>query len=209
MRFQAGLQIILLVTAGIIVFSVIKPKFESISLEQTEVVSYRTALENLGQYNQKLQSLMNEADALSAYDRSVLFRYLPEEVDSPAVARDISNIVTQNRLLLLDIIAQDPEPILTDTPVMDDGTGMDPYAAEQSVIAEEGQILPGTLVSHTFEVEVVGTYEQIKSMLKDLERNAYPLRVIEFTFNLEEAEEEGSNLVQYSLLLETYSLASS
>jgi len=60
-----------------------------------------------------------------------------------------------------------------------------------------------SLMSQQFEVEVVGTYEQIKAMLSDLERNAYPLKIVEFEFELEEVN---ASLVQYSLLLETYAL---
>src|SRR5690606_34162802 len=116
MRFQAGIQIGLLLVAIIIAFSVIKPKIESIGTDQNEVASYRAAIENIGRYNQQLQALINQANALSAYDRSVLWRYLPETVDATLVANDISNIVSQNRLLLLDIIPDEPGLVTAEVP---------------------------------------------------------------------------------------------
>lgn len=207
MRFQAGIQITLLIVAIIIAFSVIKPKIESIRADQGEVASYREAIENIGLYNQRLQSLINQANSLSAYDRSVLLRYLPEEVDATLVASDISNIVSANRLLLLDIIPDLPEAVTVETgEVINDpnAVAMEPtvgVVVDGSVTAPEG-----VLMAQQFKVEVVGTYDQMKAMLKDFERNAYPLRLVEFEFELEEGN---SNLVQYSLILETYSLSSS
>ncbi len=202
MRFQAGIQITLLVVAIIIAFSVIKPKIEDISTDQNEVASYRTAIENIGRYNQRLQALINEANTLSAYDRAVLLRYLPEEVDATLVARDIANIVSQNRLLLLDIVPNPPSIVTTETP--DPSLANAAPTAPAGVLVEgQNEIPEGSLISQQFQVEVVGTYDQMKSMMRDFERNAYPLRLVEFQFGL---EEDGSGLVQYSLLLETYAL---
>ncbi len=200
MRFQAGIQITLLVVAIVIAFSVVKPKIDSIRAEQSEVAAYRVAVENIGTYNQRLQTLTNESNSISAHDRALLWRYLPEEVDATAVARDIANIVSQNRLLLLDIVPSTVEPVTSETV---DDPSMIPM--DSGVLADDGTVTAGILFSQKFQVEVVGTYDQIKSMLRDLERNAYPLRLIEFDFSL---EGESSSLIQYSLTLETYALPS-
>lgn len=195
----------LLVVAVIIAFSVIKPKIEAISSDQNEVASYRTAIENIGRYNQQLQTLINQANALSAYDRAVLWRYLPEAVDATLVASDISNIVSQNRLLLLDIVPGEPTVVTAETLDPNQPGALPTAPVVQTGVVVEGQSgLPeGAFISQQFQVEVVGTYEQMKGMMRDFERNAYPLRLVEFEFGL---EEEGSGLVQYSLLLETYAL---
>lgn len=201
MRFQAGIQITLLVIAGIIAFSVIKPKIESIRVEQNEIASYREAVGNIGLYNQRLQSLINQTNSISSYDRNVLWRYLPEEVDATQVASDISNIASQNRMLLLDIIPNPVAPVTTQTT-----ENLNQNAAnsdnQSGVVLEEGQSMAGILLAQQFQVEVVGTYDQMKDFLRDLERNAYPLSLIEFQFE----QEEQSSLIQYSLLLETYAL---
>ena len=210
MRFQAGIQIILLITAGVIVFTVIKPKFESIRQTQAEVADYRDAVASIGQYNQKLQELMNQASAIPAEDLAALYRYLPEEVDAVAVARDISNIVNSQDLLLVDVIPDDPEEIVTETSA--DSALADPnMVVDPAVPADPDAFVEGSnetnalkMMSQKFDVSVVGTYEDMKLMLQDLERNDYPLRVIEFSFTL---DEENSDLVEYSLILETYSLS--
>ena len=63
----------------------------------------------------------------------------------------------------------------------------------------------GYLLSQTFKVEVVGTYEQMKAMLQDIEKNNYPLRITDFEFTVE--DDETTDLVQYSLILETFALS--
>jgi len=206
MRFQAGIQILLLVIAMVIAFSVIKPKIAAISADQSEVASYRAAIENIGRYNQQLQALINQANSLSAYDRSVLWRYLPEEIDATLVSSDIANIVSQNRLLLLDIVPSELSLVTAETedPNMPGDVAVAPVDPTGVVIEGEAGMPKGLLVSQQFQVEVVGTYEQMKAMMRDFERNAYPLKLVNFEFNL---EEEGSGLVQYSLLLETYALS--
>lgn len=214
MRFQAGLQILLLITAVVIVFTVIKPKFEAIRLVQTETVSYKSAVDNIGQYNARLQQLASQASAISATELTALHRYLPEKVDTVAVGRDIANIAGKNGLLLLDVVVKDGKEILTETeniaPAADSALGME--GSEVSTTPDPGMFVEGqasrkssVLMSHVFQVSAIGTYESMKSMLQDIERNDYPLRVIELAFTV---DEEDSDLIDYSLLLETYSLTS-
>jgi len=209
MRFQAGLQIILLVTAVVIVFTVIKPKFDSIREAQVEALSYQSAVDNIGQYNARLQQLTDQAGAISAEELAALYRYLPESVDAVAVGRDINNIADKNGLLLLDVVPKDGVEIVVDAEA---APATDPAVRDPAMMRVEGTYAEGqpsrkssVLMSHAFAVEVIGTYDSMKSMLEDLERNDYPLRVVEFSFGV---DEEGSDLVEYSLVLETYSLTS-
>lgn len=209
MRFQAGIQIVLLVTAVVIVFTVIKPKFDSIRQAQVEALSYQSAVDNIGQYNARLQQLTNQAGAISAEELAALYRYLPESVDAVAVGRDINNIADKNGLLLLDVVPKDGIEVVVDTEV---APATDPAATDPAMTPAEGTYVEGqpsrkssVLMSHAFAVEVIGTYEGMKSMLEDLERNDYPLRVVEFSFGV---DEDGSDLVEYSLVLETFSLTS-
>lgn len=202
MRFQLGIQIILLILAGVIAFSVIKPKFEDIREDQKEVVAYKAALDNIAKYNQRLQALISESNTLPSSDRNALFRYLPESIDTTAVSRDITNIVSRNLLLMLDISF---DPIVPVTAVNPDGTVMSVSSPDYAAVSGgviEGLVGPA-LLSQKFNLTVVGTYSQMKDMMSDLERNNYPLRLIDFSFSLEETP---TDLIQYSLVLETYAL---
>ncbi len=204
MRFQAGTQIALIIVSIVIVFTVIKPKLAEIGFVQNEVVTYRTALDNIGQYNQRLQNLISQSKAMSVSEKETLFRYLPESIDAVAVGRDISNMVNSNDLLLLDVAPSDP--VRVTTAVADEGTvsadGMDTGAVAPTP-EEGGPTVTGGMYSQQFKISVVGTYDQMKGFLKDMERNAYSLRLVDFKFEL---EEEGGLVSQYDLTVETYAL---
>ncbi len=204
MRFQAGTQIALIIVSIVIVFTVIKPKLAEIGFAQNEVVTYRTALDNIGQYNQRLQNLISQSKAMSASEKETLFRYLPESIDAVAVGRDISNMVNSNDLSLLDVTPGNPT--LVTTAVADEGMvsadGMDTGAVAPTP-EEGGPTVTGGMYSQQFKVSVLGTYDQMKGFLKDMERNAYSLRLVDFKFEL---EEEGGLVSQYDLTVETYSL---
>lgn len=217
MRFQAGIQIILLITAVVIVFTVIKPKFEMISQSQAEAVAYKSALDNIGQYNGRLQALMNQASAISAEDLAALYRYLPEKIDAVEVGRDISNIATDNGLLLLDVSPKDAEAVETEVDTAAVGVPVDPSMSgdpsmpdptmtgdPNAFVESSAKTRSLSLSSQTFDVKAIGSYEDMKGMLQDLERNDYPLQVVEFSFV---TDEEGGDLMEYTLALRTYSLA--
>ena len=209
MRFQLGIQVLLLIIAAAIAFGVIKPKFEDIRVDQNEIASYRSAIENIGRYNQTLQTLLNDYNSLPASDREALSRYLPESIDVAVVSRDISNIVDLNRLLLMDISFGVATPVTT---TLNEGVVVDPYMAESfnnesaGLVGDVSGVAPSGLYSQSFEVSVVGTYEQMKEMLKDFEQNDYPLRLTSLKFSLDDSS---SGLIQYSFVLETYALPAS
>lgn len=204
MRFQAGIQILLIVISLVIVFTVIKPKFDDISYQQNEMITYQSALNNIGQYNQRLQTLINQAKAMNEEERSSLMRYLPEEIDAVAVGRDIVNIAEQNGLLLMEI---EPSPATLITTSMPDQTVVDPSSAEMEGSVTEGDGTSssknGGLYGQKYKLSVVGGYDSMKDFLKDIERNAYPLRLVEFSF---EINEEPGQLQKYEMTLETYAL---
>lgn len=196
----------LLVVSVIIVFTVIKPKFSEISYYQNEMATYQTALDNIGRYNQRLQNLINQANAMSSEDRDNLFRYLPESVDSVAISRDIENMINNNKLILTEISTDEPQAVtsaaaptsevLAPTDDMTDDLSVEGVAIVDSEISAS----TSRLISQDFTVNVFGRYEDMKSFLKDLERNVYPLRLVEFEFTVE----EDGPLVEYKLVLQTY-----
>lgn len=198
-------------------FTVIKPKFEAISQSQAEAMAYKSALDNIGQYNARLQDLMNQASAISADDLAALYRYLPEKIDAVEVGRDIANIATDNGLLLIDVTPEDAEAVETELDTTTDGVAVDPSMTGDAAMADptmsgdpnafvesSARTRALSLSSQTFDVKAIGSYDDMKAMLQDLERNDYPLQVVEFSFV---TDEEGGDLMEYSLVLRTYSLA--
>lgn len=197
MRYQAGIQIILIIISVVIIYMVIKPKFEEIAANQNETSKYNDAIEKANDYNAKLQELIARANSMPRTDRLALDRFLPESINTTLVARDITNIVERNGLILLDITAGELVTVSVNSsgePMSEDG-----QLVIEDVLTREAR---NQMNSQVFSLGAVGTYEQMKQMLGDFERNAYPLRLVKFGFDAR----EDSILYRYSIDLETYSL---
>lgn len=202
MRFQVFIQIALLIIAIVIAVTVIRPKLADMQATQAETNSYKTALDNIDAYNRRLQALTTQVNAISADRLASLDRFLPEDIDPTVVARDISNIVEQNNMLMLDIT--ESEPAVVSTTVGKDFEVDSPENIPAGAFyGDIGQAVSG-LVAHQFTLSMVGNYKDLKTTLADFERNIYPLRVVEFNFDAAD-----SDLVSYRIVLETYSLPAS
>ena len=194
MRFQAGIKILLLIVAVVIVFTVIRPKFAEIQYVQDEIIGYQLALSKAGEYNQRLNELFNRANSIPANQRTELNRYLPVTLDATEISRDIENIVLSNDLLLVELSATESSDVSVTVPGADESD----FIQFSEQISED---VTG-LISQRFSFDTIGTYEQLKSMLQDFERNAYPLRLVEL--HLKASAETPFN--QYSVTLESYAL---
>lgn len=196
MRFQAGLQVLLIIIAIVIIVTAIKPKLAEVQFNQNEIAQYLNALEKASLYNQNLQELLNRASGISPSDKAALDRFLPETLDATMVSRDIKNIVDRNGMLLLEIETKQSDAATvasTGGDVSEDG-----FIRGEALESEARQDLNAV----RFVVETIGSYKQMKSMLEDFERNSYPLRLVVFSF---EAPSD-SDLYHYSVELETYSI---
>lgn len=195
MRFQAGLQILLIIIAIVMIVMVLKPEFAEIQYNQNEIAQYRKALEQAGLYNNTLQALLQRASDISFGDREALERFLPDRVDVAMVSRDIKNIIDRNGMLLLEIEAEASDAATVESTGR--RTSEDGFIRGEALESEARN----DLAAIRFSVDVIGSYEQMKNMLRDLEQNAYPLRLAMFSFDAP----SDSELYNYSLELETYS----
>ncbi len=197
MRYQAGIQIILIIISVVIIYMVIKPKFAEISVNQNEAAKYADSVQKVNDYNAKLQELISRANSMPRADQIALDKFLPENIYPTVVARDISNIIDKNGLILLDITAGELVTVsVNETGVTESEDGV---VVTEDALSREAR---SQLNRQVFTLGTVGTYEQMKSMLRDFERNAYPLKLVNFSFDAR----EDSILYSYNIELETYAL---
>lgn len=199
MRYQAGIQIILIIISVVIIYVVIKPKFQEISINQNETAKFNDAVAKANDYNSRLQELIARANSMPRADRLALDRFLPEVINPTVVARDITNIVEKNGLILLDISAG--ELVIVSVNNGGESQTDDGQLVTEDILTREAR---NQMNSQLFTLGAVGTYEQMKNMLNDIERNAYPLKLVKLSFDAR----EDSILYRYSIELETYSLKS-
>lgn len=191
MGFQVGIQLILVVISVALVMSFVKPKLEEIEAKQVEINTFTEAINRASDYNQVVKEKVNRVNNFPRADQVSLDRFLPETIDGVAVSRDIENIIKSNQMLLVDMEMGLVSPVLVST-----GRSADDEVAS---LAEEAQ---RNVVSQRFQVSVIGTYENMKKMLGDFERNAYPLRLVNLSFSAS----PNSNLNSFSFELEAIAI---
>lgn len=216
MKFQVITQVVLVVVAIAMVMFVIKPKLAEIDAMQAESAAYLQAIDKATQYNNKLAELVSKAGSISRADTKSLNTYIPDHIDALKVSQDIQALVADSGLILQNIeVATQNEPVTTsvdvsNAPVVDPALANDP--GNQNTLGVGG--IPGNngsslldqakrdMVVSTFDLTVLGSYTQFKALLMNLERNNYPLRMVDMSFDTTTE----SDLTQYTLTLETYAL---
>jgi len=196
MRYQSTIQIILIGISLLVIFLVLQPKLTDIKAAETETASYDEAIQKADIYNQSIQALLDQTNSIPQFNIDQLYTYLPEDIDSLLVAKDIEVIITSNGAILNSIAENQPSIIDTQT-----------FSENEAAMNASGVFTDSAsnannkqYVAQSFQVQFVTTYSNMKDILRDFERNAYPLRLVGFSYDAD----NDSDLQTFSLNLETY-----
>lgn len=168
------------VIAGIaigIVITYIQPTMEKISSRQDEIAQTKSELERVNAVNARLNQLVEQTNAISQRDKLALTTYLPDQIDTVQVLKDISSM-TQIAGLVTTALT---------------------YTGEETVrpsSQEDDAVAP---LVHGFDLTVDGPYENIKQLLLLLEQNNYPLEVMDLNITPTEG-----GLLTVAIKLNTY-----
>jgi hypothetical protein len=144
----------------VMIFTFVKPRFDAIGAAQSKIGTYKEELQKVSSVNNKLSQLVASIENIPSTDRDRLLRYMPDTVDTIAVPRDIKVIADTVGVILKDIKYEGIEKV--------------GRADESSVDKPE---------IHIFSLSFESSYDQIKTVIDTLERNAYPLEIHELSIN--------------------------
>jgi hypothetical protein len=163
------------VAIGIII-TFIQPTLKDIGVRQDEIEKTRKELANITAVNQRLAALYVQVNAIPQSDQAALFTFLPDQVDEVQVLKDLS-IMTSEADVFVNNLNYD---------------GGTEFVGGESSIEKP--------YAHSFSLNFLSSYEQMKNLLLRLEQNNYPLTVN----SLSVSPNEGG-LLDVSLTLHTYS----
>lgn len=164
-------QILFLLLSVALIFTYIKPTLSEIDSTQDTIEVYAVEIDKVSQVNDKLANLMSSYTSISQSDRLRLLTYMPDEVDTIAVPRDIFIIATQAGVIIRQIEYGGSLNGLN-SEVASDVAVFDPSAAPVPQISNAPE-------KHLFTFAFEGSYTQLKTVLALIEENAYPLEVQE------------------------------
>jgi len=177
--------------------TVLRPEFSEIQAMQDQLAEYNNALDKADQYNRALQEKISQANNLPNTDLAALDQYVPNRVDIVRVSRDVVNIVEGSGLLLIDVEVGESSSVTVENA----NAGVSQSARTGGSLEEEAK---RQLAVQPFTIEAIGTYTNMKSLLRAVEQNAYPMRIVGISFTNQ--SESDSRLLSYTIDVETYAL---
>ncbi len=163
-------QIALIILSLGIIFTYIKPALGEIGKIQDDIGVYQTERQKVSDVNKKLDRVTNAVNAVSSDDQRRLLTYIPEQVDTVAVPRDLKAIADSAGVVLSQIKYEGPKE-----------TTAPPSFVDPSMLSTAPAFSSFEPEAHVFSFELESSYEQIKMVLKAIEKNAYPLEVHDLT----------------------------
>ena len=158
-------QIGLLLLSVAIIFTYIRPTFAGIGATQDDIAVYQQEADQISEVNSKLQTMVALVDSISIEDKDRLTTYIPNQIDTIMIPRDLEAISTQSGLLFNAVSY----------------TGKSSKGQKVNDLGVATAQDANTPFGHSFSLNVSGSYQQLKSFFAALEENEYPLEVYSLT----------------------------
>jgi hypothetical protein len=202
MRFTLITQLVLMTISLVIIFAFIKPSFLTIKEKQDELFVYKDTVTKAEEFNRAIQTLIEKKNSFSSDDITNLDTFIPTNIDSLKVMRDIEGIFAFAEIPVLSLV---PKELVNPSNV--------------DVLVESQIVTPDPLTTNTayqdFEVVFTGEYEDVKKVIALAERNETLLELMSLTFEPLSIEVDsqdpeivvGDSPFKYNMVLRTYGLA--
>lgn len=191
MGYRMITQIILIVTAVLIVFTYVRPTLVGVKSVEDQAHQYTGAVTQASEYNQHLGSLIQKENSFSPANIKAVETFLPPSIDNVAVVADINTIASQANLVS-KTISVDKRTVNVNTP--------NPKLATSSAPS----------LTHTdFSVTLNGTYSDFQQFLLLLAENKYQLDITKLTvgqYVTPKNDPTGTPTADYELTLRAYAL---
>lgn len=155
-------QIGMMIVAVAIAVTYVQPTFDAISATQDDIGRYNEELKKVVTVNSQLATLVSRLESVSVDDQRRLLTYLPDQVDTIAVSRD------------LYLIAQASGVQYKNVQELGSDKRSSSRSSARTTAATVSENFP---TPHQLELTVEGTYDQVTNLFQLLERNDYPLEV--------------------------------
>ena len=180
--FKAITPIVATLIGILVFFYYIKPTMDEVSAIQAETEEYADAVRNAGEFNNTLQSLVQKKNSFSALEIDRLEALVPDDVNEVKLLVDLKEMAVQHNMLFGNVSVNEGDDLGTSQ----GGSALD--------IEED-------FTSSDISFSLIGTYDQFKALLADIERSLVLMEVTDISFS-----SEIGNLQQYGVTIRTYAL---
>jgi len=178
--------IISIILALAIFFFFTKPMFAEVATIQEQTNEYSEAVQKAEEFNNYLQGLLAKRNSFSAAELERLEALVPDKIDEVRMLVDLNALTDAKGVLFGNIVVEESDD-KQDTEGDDDS---------YSSISQED------FNSLDISFSVIGTYDQMKDLLEDIEKSLILMEVLGMDFQSIEGD-----LQQYNMKVRLYSLS--
>lgn len=164
-----------------------KPLYSEIKSTQAEVDAYALAVEKYNEFSQALQTKLNKKTSRPEYEIERLDQLLPSMIDETQLLVDLNALALTHGLLFGNVSVE----------------GNNPVMLEEALPVEGSQVASDELSTVDVSFDVIGTYEQFKTFLRDIESSLSLMEVTELNFTATEG-----SFQQFSVTVRAFALPS-
>lgn len=186
--FRTLTPILSILAALAIFFLYVQPLYGDIRAIQDETNEYRQAVERANEFNNLLSNLIAQRNSFSAREMERLETVVPDSVDVVSLLVDVEAMAASHGMSIGGI------------DVADEQTFAEPNES-QSTQKSNTAISYGDFAMQDVSFQLIGTYEQMRSMLEDMERSLVLMDIVDLTFEIGEGD-----LLQFDVTVRLYAL---
>ncbi len=175
-----------LIIAGILFIFVIQPQYIAVVSLRNEVDEYNNATEKYNDFMRKLEEKLAAKGSRSALDNERLDTFVFDQIDTVQLLVDLEAMAKKKNLLFGNIEVNQGD-------------------VDMKNVTDDARTVGSELETADLTFEVVGTYEQFKSFLADVEQSLTLFEVIK----LELISTEESLFQQFAVTVRVYALPKS
>ncbi len=195
--FKALAPIIAILIAIGLGFTYIKPTFESVKEVQKQSAEYDEAIQQADALQAELVRKINLMKSFDPVAMDNLKTMLPTEVKEVALVRDLDELTRMHKISLTSVSVEKSKEVAPKG-------SRAAAAAEASVgVTPEGEV-PKHYTSRDIKLGLLGTYEDFRALMIDLEKSLVFLDVTDLTFTASEGD-----LMTFDITLRTYAFVNS
>jgi hypothetical protein len=176
-----------LLIAVLLFFFFTQPAFTEVSALQAEIDEYQDAAESYVEFSKILEEKLNVKQNRAAIESERLDRLVPDAIDDTRLLVDLEAMAESHNMLFGNIAVEGGDAELLSSKETEGGE-----------FVETGS---GELSATDISFDVIGTYEQFKDFLRDIEQSLTVLEVVGITFSATDGDFQ-----QFSVTVRTYAL---
>ncbi len=187
--FKALTPFLSIVTAIVVGFFFIKPMYEEIKGLQMETEQYREAVQKADESNKRLKELLEQKNSFKASALERLDIIAPDSVNQIKLLVDLEALARKHNMLFGNVGVGEGE------------TSGDSDDAAEEEVGGSGLTFEEDFRSVDISFGLIGTYDQFRKILVDIERSLSIMEIMKVEFKVLEGD-----LQQYDITIRAYAL---